>query len=152
MRCRSTKAPIKIQFTQTCYGNTTKLTDIVEAKRAAREYSRLRGYQCEAFWCAPCERFHVRPLDPKKQNETQEKNQMSELDPTYDLVRAPKRPLTPAELEILRPLTPASAPDARTAKQIAYASGIREIEGLVLRIEELEHAVAELKAPPARAS
>lgn len=77
---------------------------------------------------------------------------MSELDPTYDLVRAPKRPLTPAELEILRPLTPASAPDARTDKQIAYASGIREIEGLVLRIEELEHAVAELKAPPARAS
>ena len=72
---------------------------------------------------------------------------MTLLDPTYELTHSPKVPMTPEQLDAFRPQTPvAGAP--RTARQIAYASGIAEIEGVVLRIEALERELAELKSAP----
>lgn len=43
------------------------------------------------------------------------------------------------------PNTVAQQPIVSQAKMIAYRAGIRELEGLVLRIEELEAQVRELR-------
>lgn len=66
-------------------------------------------------------------------------------DPTYDLVRSPKLPMTPEQLATYRPKPATATPLAETAKRVAYRSGIRELEPLVLRIEELERQVRFLK-------
>jgi hypothetical protein len=60
---------------------------------------------------------------------------------------AVKTPLTPAQLDELRPKQPAAGqPIVSSARQIAYKCGIKEIEGLVLRIEALEARVQNLEA------
>ena len=55
-------------------------------------------------------------------------------------------PLTNAQLDALRPqaVDVRSAPS--TAAQLAYKSGIKELQPLVERVEELERTVAWLKA------
>lgn len=68
-------------------------------------------------------------------------------DPTRELVSAPKLPMTPAQLDALRPKPATATPlsDAAEAKKLAYDSGIKELEGLVLRVQALERQVAELR-------
>jgi hypothetical protein len=59
------------------------------------------------------------------------------------LVAAHKR-----NVENLQAPTPVAAPvsqPAETAKQIAYRAGVGALESIVLRIEELERQVRELK-------
>jgi len=66
-------------------------------------------------------------------------------DPTAGL-RLPA-PLTPAQLDALRPQAgpvPAHAQPS-TAAQIAYKTGIKELQPLAERVEALERAVAWLK-------
>lgn len=60
--------------------------------------------------------------------------------PTASL-RLPQ-PLNAFELDLLRPRpVEATAPTHPTAKQIAYATGIKDLEPLVLRVEELERTI-----------
>jgi hypothetical protein len=54
------KSRTKIQFTDVCFGSSTKYVRLEEASAAAEKYSRDRGYQCQACWCEKCKRFHVR--------------------------------------------------------------------------------------------
>lgn len=57
-----------------------------------------------------------------------------------------RTPMTPTQLDELRPKPAAQRPVASTAKQVAYQTGIRELEPLVLRIESLEALVRQLQA------
>jgi hypothetical protein len=68
---------------------------------------------------------------------------MTKLDPNYDLVRSPKMPLTPQQLEDLRPKPAAPAPKIDEAKAIAYKTGIKDLEPVIRRIISLERTVAE---------
>jgi hypothetical protein len=69
---------------------------------------------------------------------------MTQLDPNYDLVRSPKVPLTPQQLEDLRPKPAAPAPKIDEAKALAYKTGIKDLEPLVRRIIFLEmHSAAQ---------
>jgi hypothetical protein len=68
-------------------------------------------------------------------------------DPTAAAVRRPWAPMTPEQLDALRPQNKQAAPETppMEAKRIAYQSGVSALEGLVLRIQELEFFVAELR-------
>jgi hypothetical protein len=67
-------------------------------------------------------------------------------DPTREATRAPKLPMSPAQLDALRPKPVVANQPVSEAKAIAYRSGIKEIEGLVLRIEAFEEQVRKLTA------
>jgi hypothetical protein len=71
--------------------------------------------------------------------------EVTALDPFASLVNRPRVPMTPAELDALRPKPVVTEQPAKTAAQIAYDSGIKELEGVILRIEALERTVAELR-------
>ena len=73
---------------------------------------------------------------------------MSEPKPAYDptavLVSTPKVPMTPAQLDALRP-KPVLVHEDGSAKAIAYRAGVKELENIVLRLEALEAEVRRLK-------
>jgi len=71
---------------------------------------------------------------------------MTTLDPTYELTRKPRVPMSPEQLDALRPKPVVATSQPSTAKQMAYETGIRALEPLVLRIEALEATVRELTA------
>jgi hypothetical protein len=71
---------------------------------------------------------------------------MSELDPTYDLVRSRKVPMTPEQLDALRPKPVARTNSAPTAARAAYDCGIKGLEPILLRLEAVEKELAELKS------
>lgn len=70
---------------------------------------------------------------------------MKPVDPTREAVSRPRLPMTPEQLESYRPKPVVTEQPAETAKQIAYRAGVGALEGIVLRIEELERQVRELK-------
>jgi hypothetical protein len=69
-------------------------------------------------------------------------------DPTAAAVRRPWAPMTPEQLDALRPQNKVTAPEtpAQEARRIGYQSGVQVLEGLALRLQALEREVAELRA------
>jgi hypothetical protein len=59
-----------------------------------------------------------------------------------------RQPMTPEQLDALRPkpavATPFSA--AAEAKRIAYQAGVSQLEGIILRLQALEREIADLKS------
>jgi hypothetical protein len=55
-------------------------------------------------------------------------------------------PLTPAQLEALRPKPQSNQQSKPTAEQIAYESGIVALRGIVERIEKLEQRLQNLES------
>jgi len=57
-----------------------------------------------------------------------------------------RKPMTPQQLNDLRPKPVAEQTPGVTAKQIAYRAGVTALEGIILRIEALEEKVQKLQA------
>jgi hypothetical protein len=70
---------------------------------------------------------------------------MNNLDPTYELTHRPRLPMSPEQLDALRPKPVAEQPAGSAAKRIAYQAGVTALEPLILRIEELERKVRTLE-------
>jgi hypothetical protein len=66
-------------------------------------------------------------------------------DPTREAVSRPRVPMTPAQLDALRPKPKSEQPAGSEAKRIAYQSGVTALEPLILRIEELERKICFLE-------
>ena len=66
---------------------------------------------------------------------------MNTNDPTYELTRRLRLPMTPAQLDALRPKPVSEQPVVSEAKRIAYQAGVAALEPLILRIEELERKI-----------
>lgn len=71
-------------------------------------------------------------------------NKPSPYDPTAELVSRPKLPMTPEQLATYKP-KPVAAHSHGSAAAIAYRSGIKELEGVVLRLEAVEAELRRLK-------
>jgi hypothetical protein len=67
------------------------------------------------------------------------------FDPTYELVRRPKLPLTPEQLATYKPKPVDAAHSHGSAAAIAYRAGVKELEGIVLRLEAVEAELRRLK-------
>jgi hypothetical protein len=57
-----------------------------------------------------------------------------------------RKPMTPEQLDALRPKPVSEHPVGTEAKRIAYQAGVSALEGIILRIEELERKVSMLEA------
>jgi hypothetical protein len=69
-------------------------------------------------------------------------------DPTAAAVSKPWQPMTPAQLDALRPQNKVAPPEtpAQEAKRVAYQSGVAALEGVILRLQAVERELAELRA------
>jgi hypothetical protein len=70
---------------------------------------------------------------------------MNTNDPTYELTRRPRLPMTPEQLDALRPKPKAEQPVGSEAKRIAYQAGVSALEPLILRLEQVERDIQWLK-------
>jgi hypothetical protein len=68
-----------------------------------------------------------------------------DTDPTREATCRPRLPMTPAQLDALRPKPASEQPAGSEAKRIAYQAGVTALEPLILRVEELERRVLQLQ-------